>query len=242
MEQLKLIKKETIILNTVIFLLMSYLFLYLQYAYRHQLSPFSPVYLRKSIELFWYIAFPVLVSCYLVWRKHDWSRQAYTLCVFMVEFKVIEGLFIQFNKVIVIALFFFTVIAYFIYQIYTEYFSQASLNSNYGPNDLFDPLLREIQIQVQVGEETLAGVLTNWDETGCFVKFSSPMKALRQVRVNVHFRGRTFTQEGEVVAQTLDLQGVGIKFGKTEKELSLFNWSEFIEIIDEIGFQPERLR
>ena len=238
MEQLKLIKKETIILNTVIFLFMSYLFLYLQYAYRHQLSPFSPVYLRKSIELFWYAAIPVLITSYLVWKKHDWSRQAYILSILLIEFKVIEGLFIQFNKVIVIALFFFTVIAYFIHQIYGEYFSRASLNSNYGPHDLFNPLLREIQVDVEGNK----GVLTNWDEQGCFVKLEEAAPSLRAVDVKVNFRGRTFSQKGEVVAQTLDLQGVGIRFGKTEKELNLFNWTEFIELIDEIGFQPERLR
>jgi hypothetical protein len=62
------------------------------------------------------------------------------------------------------------------------------------------------------------------------------------VKIIISFRDREFIQEGEVVASTLDLNGVGIKFEKTVKDLSVFNWSEFMEIVHELGYQPERLR
>ena len=52
MEQLKVKKKDRIIMNVLIYLGLSFFFLYIQHAYRHHLSPFSLVYLRKGLELF----------------------------------------------------------------------------------------------------------------------------------------------------------------------------------------------
>ncbi len=63
-----------------------------------------------------------------------------------------------------------------------------------------------------------------------------------KVIVTTYFRGREFVQVGEVVAVTSDFIGAGIKFEKTAKEISTFNWAEFMEIAHELGFQPERLR
>jgi hypothetical protein len=241
MEQLKVKKRDTIIGNTITYLLLSFLFLYLQYAYRHHLSPFSWIYLRKGAELFWYVAFPVIISCVLIWKHHRYARIAFCISLFTVGFKVVEGLFIEFNKVIVVALFFYSVISFFLYQLLAEYLSLASLNPNYSSSDLFDPLLQKIPCTVEVNEQVKSGYLTNWDHEGCFVKLS--LDSIPQsVIVTVHFHERDFIQMGEVVSHAVDLSSFGIKFNKTPKNLKVFNWTEFIELIDELGFQPDRLR
>jgi hypothetical protein len=242
MEQLKVRKKDTLIINVIIFLILSFFFLYLQHAYRHQLSPFSILYLRKGIELFWYVAVTLIFAGAFIWRHHKISVLAYQISVTLVGFKVLEGLFIEFNKVIVIALFFYIVISYFIYQLMKQYFELSYLNPNYGSRDLFKPLLRDIPSEVTSGIEVFQGTLTNWDSEGCFIKFSGATPIEGNVRVQVTFRGRQFIQKGEVVASTLDSSGFGIRFDKTVKDLNIFNWSEFVEIVQELGFLPERLR
>jgi len=242
MEQLKVKKKDVLVLNLVIFLGLSFVFLYLQYAYRHHLSPFSVAYFKKSFELFWYALIPLVVCAILVWKHHRWSIMVYSFCTLLVSYKVVEGLFIEFNKIIVIALFCYSVISYFLYQLYGHYLSMASLNANYSSSDLFDPLLKELPCSLSIGENTFAGHLTNWDEEGCFIKFSQTLPAANQVKVVISFKGRSFEQEGEVVATSANLTGLGIKFGQTSKGLNVFNWAEFIELIQELGFQPERLR
>jgi len=242
MEQLKVRNKDTIILNSIIFLILSFLFLYLQYAYRHQLSPFSLTYMRKSIELFWYAAIPLVFACGLIWRHHRWSLWVYKFCVFMITYKVVEGLFIEFNKIIVIALFFYTVISYFLYQILGQYFQFARINPNYSTSDLFEPLLTKIPCSVSWQDHSVPGVLTNWDEEGCFVQLASVEKVPSRVQMAISFQGRTFEQEGEVVAHSTDLRGIGLTFSKKQKDLKVFNWSEFVELVQELGFQPKRLR
>jgi hypothetical protein len=221
MEQLKVRRKDILITNVLIHLGLAFLFLYLQYAYRHHLSPFSWVYLRKSAELFWYVAIPVGFAAVLVWKHHRYSAWAFNFCMIIVAFKVVEGLFIEFNKIIVIALFFFAVISYFLYQLLTHYYQLASINPNYSSFDLFDPLLRKIQCRVVNGEEVISGFLTNWDEEGCFVKLENPKKLSRKIKIAITFHDREFTQDGEVVAETLDLSGVGIKFEHKPKDLNV---------------------
>lgn len=242
MEQLKVKKKDTIILNVLIYLFLSFFFLYIQHAYRHHISPFSLVYMRKGLELFWYVALTLLISGWMIWRHHRLSILMYRLSVVLVGFKVVEGLFIEFNKIIVIAMFFYVTISYFLYQLLNYYLSIASINPNYSSDDLFDPLLKKIHCKVSCDEFEVSGHLSNWDNEGCFIKLDSAKAFPSQVKVTVFFSDREFVQNGEVVASTPDSTGVGIKFETTAKDLSVFNWTEFMEIVQELGFQPQRLR
>lgn len=242
MEQLKVRKKDPVVLNSIVYLLLSFVFLYLQYAYRHQLSPVSTVYLRKSVELFWYVAFPVGIAMYLIWRIERIAAYAYGFCILLVTYKVVEGLFIEFNKMIVIALFFYVIISYFIYQLLKVYWDNASINPNFHKADLFPPLLKVISSTLTMDGKSVEGKLTNWDAEGCFIKLETPLVLKGNIQVQVRFQNKEFLEEGEVVAQTLDLTGVGIKFKQSSKDLKVFNWAEFTELIQELGFEPERLR
>jgi len=242
MEQLKVKKKDVLVLNLIVFLGLSFIFLYLQYAYRHHLSPFSVAYLKRSVEFFWYASAPLMVCVILIWNHHRWSLPIYSYCVLLVSYKVVEGLFLEFNKIIVIALFCYVVISYFLYQLYGYYLSLASLNANYSSSDLFEPMLKEIPCSVLINDELALGHLTNWDQEGCFIKLSQPLLSKKRLRVVIDFKGRKFEEEGELVAHSVDFTGIGIKFGKTPKGLKVFNWTEFNELIQELGFKPGRLR
>ena len=242
MEQLKVRKKDRIIFNVVLYLILSFLFLYIQHAYRHHISPFSTVYLRKSVELFWYVALTLSISAVVIWRHHRHSVLVYRISILLVGFKVIEGLFIEFNKIIVVAMFFYGIISYFLYQLLKYYLSLASINPNYRKSDLFGPLLKEIPCKVSFGDKEVEGFLSNWDQEGCFLKLKEKKRLPKKIKMTIFFRDREFIQQGEVVAATNDFSGVGIKFDKAVKDISVFNWEEFMEIVHELGFQPDRLR
>lgn len=242
MEQLKVKKKGGIVVNVVFHLLLSFFFLYIQHAYRHHLSPFSDVYFKRSLEMFWYIAGTILLSSVLIWRHHRYSLLFYKISIGLVSFKIMEGLFVEFNKIIVITMFFYLTISYFLYQYFAEYLKLASINPNYKETDLFDPLLKELPCEVCWNEKTQAGILSNWDAQGCFIKLESATQLPKKVTLKVYFQEREFIHEGEVVAETKDSTGFGLKFEEKEKSLEVFNWFEFMEIVQELGFQPERLR
>lgn len=243
MEQLKVRKKGMIVLNCIVYLVLSFLFVYLQFAYRSHVTPFSLLYLQKSLQLFWYIAFTLFLAAIFLWRHHQHCSWFFSLSTFLISFKILEGLFIEFNKMIVVTFFFYIVISYFLHQLLKEYLSSARLNANYQEHDLFKPLLNHLDCRLKVGEVEYPGMLTNWDEEGCFIKLAEwPAKKLKKVELIIAFEGREFHEYGEVVAQSSALQGVGIKLKKSSKDLKIFNWNEFIELVDELGFDPKRLR
>jgi hypothetical protein len=242
MEQIKLKKRETIIKNTIIHIFLSYIFLYLEYAFRHHLSPLSGTFIKKSVYLFGIPAGIFLVTIFLIWRFNRQALSLYSISVFFVLFKVIEGLVVDFNKIILLGLFCYIVVSYFLYQLLADYFSRAFVTPNYNQSDLFDPLLKKIDVMIEVNEKQINGYLTNWDEEGCFIKMQGEQPLHGVVKVIINFKDRDFEQLGEVVAHSRDLTGVGIKFYPSSKELNVFNWTEFIELVNELGFQAERLR
>src|SRR5690606_3476896 len=200
MEQLKVKKKGGIVVNVVLHLFLSFFFLYIQHAYRHHLSPFSEVYFKRSLELFWYIAGIILLSSALIWKHHRYSLLFYKISIGLVSFKVMESLFIEFNKIIVITMFFYLTISYFLYQYFSEYLKLASINPNYKKTDLFNPLLKELPCEVYWGEEFHKGILSNWDSEVCFRKLESQAQLPRKVQWKVFFQDREFIDEGAVVA------------------------------------------
>jgi len=240
---MKVKKKDILIWNIILFLGFSYLFLYFQYAYQNHLSPFSLTLFKKSLELFWYAIIPIFCAQVVVFFHHKKSINILLLSLALVVYKVSEGLFLDFNKVILLALFCFLVIAYFFYQLYDEYLQLAYLNANYRKEDLFSPLLFEIECELIIGEERFSGFLTNWDSEGCFLYLKSEqLPKVKKLRMEISFRGRKFIQDGEVVAQSTELHGIGLKFGENPKNLEVFNWAEFVELVHELGFKPERLK
>lgn len=243
MEQLKVKKKGMIVVNCILYLILSFFFVYLQYAYRSHVTPFSLLYLQKSLELFWYLAVVLLLSAGLLWKHHRYCPLFFSLSTSLISFKILEGLFIEFNKMIVVTFFFYIVISYFLYQLLREYFASARLNANYQAHDLFRPLLTSLECRVKDQYGQINGLLTNWDEEGCFIKLTeAPKHKLKKVELIINFQGREFHEEGEVVAQSTSLSGVGIKLKHRSKDLKIFNWNEFIELVDELGFDPKRLR
>lgn len=243
MEQLKVRKKGMIVINCIFYLTLSFLFVYLQFAYRSHVTPFSFLYLQKSVELFWYIVAVLLLTSAFLWRHHKYCTWFFGLSTFLVGFKILEGLFIEFNKMIVVTFFFYIVISYFLYQLLKQYLQSARLNANYLQEDLFPPLLNSLECTIRHSKGEVQGILTNWDEEGCFVKLTEfPSHKLKKVELVIGFQGREFIEKGEVVAQSISLQGVGIKLNNSSKDLKVFNWNEFIELVDELGFDPKRLR
>ena len=103
-------------------------------------------------------------------------------------------------------------------------------------------MLTKIPCEILVEERNMKAYLTNWDEYGCFVRLEDRETLPRKLKVKVSFHARDFHHDGEVVAETPDGTGIGIKFKLMKKEVHLFSWQEFNQLLDELGYTPERLR
>ncbi len=239
---LKIKKREPIILNTVIFVIVGLFFLHVQYAYRTKLSAFSWYLVWATLKLYWPVIPLSLVTIWSVWTQRSYATRMFAWTVGAVCFFTLTGLYIDFNKILVLALFFLSVISHLLYQQLKYTFHWASYQSNYLETDLFSPVLKKISGSLKHGEETYPFYLTNWDEHGVFLFISEPKILSEKVEIVINYGELHFLGDGEVVAQSADLHGVGVKLKKNAPHVDQFYWSEFIQMTDELGLTPARLR
>lgn len=239
---LKIKKREPIILNIILFLVTGLFFLHVQYAYRTKLSAFSWYLLWATTKLYWPVLPMSVASIWMTWTYRPHAPRFFAWTIGLIAFFTLSGLYVDFNKVLVLALFFLGVISHILYQQLKFTLHWASYQSNYSEDDLFSPVLKKIPGEIKVGEVSYPFYLTNWDNYGMFLYFPEPMPSLGQVELIIHYEGLHFEGSGEVVAQSMDLRGVGIKLKKNAPKVDQFFWSDFVEMTDELGLYPTRLR
>ncbi len=82
----------------------------------------------------------------------------------------IKNLSVDFSKLIIIALFLYTLITYYFYQFLSIEVAESYYNPLYNEDDLFPPMLKRLECELVDEKGNLAtGWLTNWNENGCFV-------------------------------------------------------------------------
>src|SRR5690606_30689868 len=129
---------------------------------------------------------------------------------------------------ILIMSFFYVVTAYYLVMVYKVETHSAAYNPLYSQNTIGKRSEYNLPCVLKVGEESFSGLLTNWDERGCFVSFDPGEAGLIELRGELHFEvrldGVLFAQTGKVVGSYE--RGVGIRFTPEANDLSEgYNWS-----------------
>ncbi|MFY7994290.1 MAG: hypothetical protein ACOVP4_13415 [Bacteriovoracaceae bacterium] len=239
---LKIKKREPIIINTILFVIIGLFFLHVQYAYRTKLSAFSWYLLWATVKLYWPVLPLAMLTLWATWTQRLIAQRFFSWTVCVIAFFTLTGLYIDFNKVLVLALFFLAVIAHLLYQQLKFTLTWACYQSNYLEEDLFSPVLTKIKGELKIDEETHRVTLTNWDEHGVFLYLEKPLQLSGVVHLLIHYDHLHFQGDGEVVAQSADFVGVGLKLKKNAPKVDQFFWSDFVQMTDELGLNPARLR
>lgn len=239
---LKIKKREPIILNTILFVIIGLFFLHVQYAYRTKLSAFSWYLLWATLKLYWTVVPLAMVTIWSVWTHRSTGPRFFSWTIGLISFFTLTGLYIDFNKVLVLALFFLAVIAHLLYQQLKFTTNCSCYQSNYTDEDLFTPMLQKIHGHIKQGETIRPFFLTNWDEYGIFLYTDDAVDWNGPVEISIHYDQLNFQGDGEVVAQSVDLHGVGVKLKKNAPQVDQFFWSDFVQMTDELGLNPARLR
>lgn len=239
---LKIKKREPIILNTVIFVIIGLFFLHVQYAYRTKLSAFSWYLLWATVKLYWPVIPLAALTIWASWTHRLISQRFFAWTVGLISFFTLTGLYIDFNKVLVLALFFLAVIAHLLYQQLKFTLNWACYQTNYLEEDLFPPVLTKITGELKQGDKTYRFFLTNWDEYGVFIYLDEAISLKGEVSLQIDYDQLHFQGDGEVVAHSADFHGVGVKLKKNAPQVDQFYWSDFVQMSDELGLNPARLR
>lgn len=242
MQNLKVWSFSSVARNTIVFMVLSVFFLVLQKSLHASLPYLNWTFLKKTLVDEWIVLSFLVPAVVHVYRHNVRSRYLFGLFCCAIVFRSLEGLFLNFNKVLMVVLFLYICIAYMFYQLITYAFTRAAYSTNYAPDILLEPMAKKVPVRLQVGEKEYTGHLTNWDSSGAFVYLSAPWAhASAEVTVAVEFESHVFQAKGSVVCATFDDRGIGIELEKSRVTESR-SWTSMVELFEEFGWDPRLLR
>lgn len=246
--KLKIYYRSPVITNIILFIMFSFIFLYIQYLFLNVSSILNvemyKTFLRNNVFVLVYFIF----SAMMVLQIRKFAGLLFSGVVLLTSIMTALNLVTQFSKINLIILFFYLLIAYYIYQFYKLECVEAYYKTNQESNILFDPMLKRVNCSV-ISETKIVGngYLTNWSQEACFIALEKKIdKArLKKCQIKVEFEGATFVQDFEVVSMTKNKLGIGLRKKSTrnldEKNSTVLGWDHFYEIMNEMGLSSELL-
>lgn len=242
---LKIYHKSAIIWNVILFILLSFVFVYLSNAVYFSESIFKKSFLTSFVNsnkfLIGYYALTVL----LTYRLSKKSRLFFVLSSLLTVSFISYQLFNDFSKLILLILFLFIIVSYYIYYFLSSELSESYYNPLYSAEDLFDPMLKKFKCNISWDESNLSAYFTNWSSSGffIFVEGQSKGKVPKLVDVEIKYEGIVFKCRAKVVSKARNNKGFGLKVLETNnEENSDTSWFGFYEIIDKMGYHVEYLK
>lgn len=242
MQNLKVWSFSSVARNTIVFMVLSVFFVVLQKSLHASLPYLNLTFLKKALVDEWVVVTLLIPAVIHVYRHNVRSRYLFGLFCSAVIFRSLEGLFLNFNKVLMVVLFLYICIAYMFYQLITYAFTRAAYSPNYAPDILLEPMAKKVSVRLVVGEKEYAGHLTNWDSSGAFVYLVAPwVHGSTNLELVVEFEGHAFQAKGSVVCATFDDRGIGIELDEDKVAESL-TWTSMVDLFEEFGWEPRLLR
>lgn len=240
MSKKKITYRSPVIWNVITFLLFSFLFLYLQSSIQTGNSILESDHLMNFIKNSRVIAGLFLITIFSIYRMSKLATFLFWASVMATFGFTVSGLWIEFSKFIILLLFFYLLFAYYLFQFMAEDFKESYYNPLFDESNLFDPMCFKIPVKLKQGETIYNSHLTNWSDNGFFVYIDEAQKLKGKFEVDISFEDHSFKSQARVVTVMKNGNGAGLKVFKDEAQEGL-NWNRFVDIIEELGFQPELL-
>lgn len=237
---LKIIYRSAVIWNIVLHFLLSILFLILQQAIFQEKSVLNSAFFKTTFLNYWPIVTVIFLSSFLVFNLKKVSQDFFMFTVFVVSLTSAVQLWFEFSKLILLVLFIYILASYYLRFMLKEDLNQAYYNPGFSDEDLFEPMLLKIRVDVieKKSNKVFSGFLTNWDETGCFIQLEEMPKE-KNLQLKLYFKGHVFTDNGHIATISKKNKAIGVRFHNAEAQLG---WSEIYKIISDMGMDVEYIR
>lgn len=237
---MKIIFRSTVIWNLTLFLMFSFLLLHLCLSISNESSPFNLSTFQINMIGYKWILLVLLTTVLCTLNVKKISRYLYLFSVVSICTILVFLIFDTFSKLILVLLFFYTISAYYNYQLLNDELQESYYNSNFNAQRMFQPMLINIPCVIKFETLTIDARLTNWNENGCFVILENNQMLKGRCDFEVEYDGKVFTNSGHIVSLTNAKDGVGIKFFENNK--TVYNWYNLNKILLEKGILPELVR
>lgn len=233
--------RPSVIYQLIFFCLLSPYFVHLSEALQSGNSAIDKVLALAFVKEHLLLFVAGLGAAIFVWRMTAIARWLVALLVLLSLGLSMHIAFIEFNKVVLILSFFYLITSYYLVMVYRQETISASYNPLYSRHTIGNRSEYNLPCTLNIASESIAGILTNWDDQGCFVSLDPGEAGLLELRgrleVLAKLDGVSFSQLGHIVSSYE--RGVGIRFTLGANEISEgYNWNEYFKIIDHRGFEP----
>lgn len=241
--KLYIVRKSKIVWNVFLFIFFSYFYFYVVDCLFKGLAPL----LEKSIinfvknHLIISILWPL--SLVLIHKIKKTSKLCILAWVIIAYVDQSTFLFANFDKLVFLSLVLYLIYFFIFYNMWVRELA----SSIYGPNLKIEDLKHRPRLKINVkvtydkGYST-NGILTNWDEKGCFIFINNVIPInISLVDVEISFKGATFANQGSIVTYLKGHKGIGVSFIPQDEKLHHPNWQEFYNILVDYGYYPHRV-
>lgn len=245
--KMKIIYRSSVIWNLILFMLLSFMFIYLQKAIYLERSAFNILFLKSTLVENLPVISCIFLSSLLIYNLKKICQFFYFLSVLFITSVSIINLFQEFSKLILIVLFLYILISYYFFFLLRSDLFRSYYNPLYNKKNLFEPMLFKIPCELEVFRndktESIKGYLTNWDDFGCFIALEQPYPKNLGIKNNLSiiFNEQRFDEQVSVVSLLKSRRGIGLRF-KNNKSKNIFNWKELNKIIDDMGISVEYVK
>lgn len=149
---------------------------------------------------------------------------------------------IHFSKISVVLVSGYIILFYYFYQILSNELSLAFRNSLYSKNEIFEPLLKKIKMNLTDTDGQIhEAYLVNWDKRSCYLKLETELEfnPVKHFEVTASIEDYKLKDTGFLATFDKENNEVGIYF---EEENSTYGWGHFSDIMEMLGLKVEYLK
>ncbi len=228
--------------NAIIFIGLSLLFRVLQESLQSGLPFLNATFLWKVARDDWFVLVVAVLAITFCALHAPSGPRLFAVFSGVVAFRALEGLFLNFDKLVLVLLFFQVVFSYAFYQLLSWTFRLAPFVPNFRMDDIYAPTSPRIPITFFTRDRSWTGCLTNWDEHGAFALLDTPLPDdVHIAEAKVEWAGGTFLAKGAVVTGTWDGRGIGIEWRNGHQDGER-GWRDFTALFSDLGYDPVLLR
>ena len=240
---MKIFYKSQVIINSVVYCCLSVVFLLIQSAIVIDSSLLNIKFLLEYFILGLPIVILALLTTQQLLKYKKYSNKMFITLVVTVVLVTSKNLIVEFDKLILLTLFFYTLIAYYFYQFIDSDLNESYVSPNYSIFRLFEPRGINIRLTKLNGKDVIEGLLTNWSVSGGFIYFSDVINIAprEKIKLELNFNNTTFLCQGYVVSMAVAKNGIGFKITEINEHKDKLNWLDFNTLTNIMGLDPKKV-
>lgn len=242
----KIIKRNSVIYNSIFFVLLSPLFLHLIISLDRGTSVFDFGQLKAMVESNLWLFGGVVFLSFILFRAYKFSLYLFAVFVATICGLSLIPFVFSFNKLLLFLATLYLLTGFYFFVILKLEFEDSIYRPAFNWREIGGRDLYGLKVEVKSLREskTYIGFLTNWDPSGFFVHLNEKSNIRGKLQLKLFFENQVYQAQG-VIASRYD-HGYGVRIVEDQQlggqsspqNNGILSWPEYYDIITSRGYKP----